>query len=123
MAPLGSLLRRRGGASLAINRLQSHAPLYPAYTSLCGALDMTTSSKNSTVTLFSTPGCHLCEEAHALLRQHRDLQIEVVNIRTSIELQREMGWRIPVARFGNGAELSWPFTSSQVKSALRPAKP
>jgi len=83
---------------------------------------MSTSSKNSTVTLFSAPGCHLCEEAHALLRQRRGLQIEVVNIRTSMELQREMGLRIPVARFGNGVELSWPFTSSQVQSALGAAK-
>ncbi len=74
-------------------------------------------SLTPTVTLFSAPGCHLCEEAHAIIRAHAT-NIEVVNIRTSIELEREMGLRIPVARFRSGTELSWPFTAAHVESAL-----
>jgi Glutaredoxin-like domain (DUF836) len=73
------------------------------------------------VTLFSAPGCHLCEQAHALLQSFErqgTLFIEDVNIRTSAELQREMGLRIPVVRFSHGLELSWPFTAEQVQSAL-----
>jgi len=48
--------------------------------------------------------------------------VNIVNIRASIELEREFGLRIPVARFTDGTELDWPFTSEQIESALRLAK-
>jgi hypothetical protein len=73
------------------------------------------------VTLFSAPGCHLCEQAHALLEpfeRQGTLLVKDVNIRASADLQRELGVRIPVVRFSDGLELNWPFTAEQVKSAL-----
>jgi thiol-disulfide isomerase/thioredoxin len=79
------------------------------------------SSSKPTVTLFSAPGCHLCEEAHAILDEFDRqglLDLESVNIRTSPDLQYEFGLRIPVARFSGGLELGWPFTSEQVESVL-----
>jgi thiol-disulfide isomerase/thioredoxin len=78
-----------------------------------------------TVTLFSAPGCHLCDEARALLAQYEashGLTVEAVNIRSSPELEQEFGLRIPVARFPYGGELSWPFTGQQVRAALERAQ-
>lgn len=73
------------------------------------------------VTLFSASGCHLCEQAHALLQpfeRQGTLLVKDVNIRTSVDLQREFGLRIPVVRFADGLELNWPFTAEQIESAL-----
>ena len=51
--------------------------------------------------VYSRPGCHLCEElTEALLplvRGHFD--VEVVDIDTNPEWQREFGTRIPVLEF------------------------
>jgi hypothetical protein len=73
------------------------------------------------VTLFSAPGCHLCDEARAILRafaSRRGVVVTDVNIRLSAELERELGLRIPVARLPNKTELSWPFTAADVEAAL-----
>jgi hypothetical protein len=70
------------------------------------------------VTLFSAPGCQLCEEARAILAQcivPRPLSVTEVNIRSSSELERELGLRIPVARFPNETELNWPFSAYDVE--------
>ena len=65
------------------------------------------------LTLYSTKGCHLCEEAEALLRARRDRQPdtdwEVVDIANDDQLFERYGWLIPVLRDGSGRELRWPF--------------
>ncbi len=69
---------------------------------------------DSTLILYSTPACHLCETAHGLMTPHLarlGLVIEEVDISNSDALLDKYGIRIPVIRFANReAELSWPFT-------------
>lgn len=59
------------------------------------------------VTLYSKPGCHLCDDARAalmdVLRMH-PFQLDEVNIERQAELMAEYGARIPVVLF-NGKYL------------------
>jgi glutaredoxin len=74
----------------------------------------------TTVTLYTRPGCHLCEEALALLRQAargRPVEIIAVNVDERPELATRYGERVPVAQIG-ARELAWPFTLAQARAAL-----
>ena len=63
--------------------------------------------------LYSTPACHLCETAYALIAPHlagHNLVLESIDISESDELVDRYGIRIPVLRFEDGQdELGWPF--------------
>jgi len=66
--------------------------------------------------LYSTLGCHLCEQAKIilwpLLAQYQFRLVEV-DIAESDELIEQYGTRIPVLRCGTSSrELNWPFTAS-----------
>lgn len=70
--------------------------------------------------LYSTLGCHLCEQAKTilwpLLLKYRFRLLEV-DISTTDEMIERYGIRIPVLGIGdNLAELNWPFTPEQVDS-------
>ena len=73
--------------------------------------------------LYTTAGCHLCEDAEAVLRycqQYRsDLNWLAVDIATDEALVREYGLRIPVIRIvADSTELGWPFDAGQVMALL-----
>jgi hypothetical protein len=62
--------------------------------------------------LLGTAGCHLCEEAEALLRQAamaRSFWVEKVDIAGEDNLLGDYATRIPVLRTTTGMELGWPF--------------
>jgi hypothetical protein len=61
--------------------------------------------------VYSTPGCHLCEQAEALLRQVAGAPAwHCVDVAGDDGLLERYGVRIPVVRrAGDGAELDWPF--------------
>lgn len=67
--------------------------------------------------LFSTLGCHLCEEAEQALAPLLNLlpvQIEWVDIVEKEEWVERYGVHIPVVmRLDTQAELYWPFTTEQ----------
>jgi glutaredoxin len=73
------------------------------------------------VTLFTRPGCHLCEDAKALLDElaarypHR---LEEVNIDQDASLHARYHLTIPVIRIGD-TELEAPITKADVEGALR----
>lgn len=72
--------------------------------------------------LYSTLGCHLCEEAKSLLTvmdaDHR-LQWEEIDIVEDPSLVEIYGVRIPVLRhLASGNELSWPFTRIDLQTWL-----
>ena len=51
------------------------------------------------VVLYSRPGCHLCDEARAVLvaaRESTPFELDEVDIESSDALIREFGLRIPV---------------------------
>ncbi|MDP5052811.1 MAG: glutaredoxin family protein [Congregibacter sp.] len=92
--------------------------------------------------LYSTLGCHLCEEAEALLRaeqaQGAELRWEVIDIANSDALFERYGWLIPVLRDadadsdsstdalidtdtdtrGPSNELHWPFDAQSLRVFL-----
>ena len=76
----------------------------------------------SSLYLYSTAGCHLCEQAEALLQPLLSaglFHVQVVEISHDEALVQRYGIRIPVlACEGKGGrlELGWPFDQAQVLS-------
>lgn len=72
--------------------------------------------------LYSTLGCHLCEDAKQILwalLQERALTLKEVDIADDPALQNIYGIRIPVIRLENrNDELGWPFTATQARDYL-----
>jgi len=82
-----------------------------------------------TLNLYTTLGCHLCEEAEALMRSALDKKsytLEKIEISESEELVDKYGIRIPVIQLpshidpstGEAAELGWPFDAQQFEQFL-----
>lgn len=73
------------------------------------------------VSLYSKPGCHLCDEAEALLAlvaRTQPMTVQKVNIESSPELFEEYRYRIPVIEVAGGPALDWPTTPERVRRAL-----
>jgi len=73
------------------------------------------------VRLYTTLGCHLCDQAYALLEQ-AGLRVESVEVADDDALLERYGLRIPVVAWGSGAtlkdELNWPFDATQLAGWL-----
>ncbi|WP_439134157.1 glutaredoxin family protein [Pseudomaricurvus sp.] len=71
-----------------------------------------------TLYLYTTLGCHLCEDAKVLawpVLEHFDCRLQEIEIANDDELVERYGIRIPVVRFeGSEQELGWPFTQEQL---------
>lgn len=68
--------------------------------------------------LYTTSGCHLCEQAEALVRQQTAC-VSAVEIVDDAELLERYGVRIPVLRrLDTGNELDWPFDATGVQRLL-----
>jgi hypothetical protein len=76
----------------------------------------------TTLYLYSTLGCHLCEVARDLvlpLLADSDFCLQEVEISDSEALMARYGVRIPVlARADDQREIGWPFDQQQVLSLL-----
>lgn len=78
--------------------------------------------------LYGTVGCHLCDDAEALLAPllvevsaalGSDCEIECIDIAAADGLLGRYGERIPVLRrAGDGAELDWPFDAAAARRLL-----
>lgn len=80
---------------------------------------MTMPSFVPTLILLGTEGCHLCDDAHALLEDLR-LSWQNVDVTESPELMHRYGLRIPVLlRRDLGSELCWPFRADDVLNFVR----
>lgn len=74
------------------------------------------------VFLYGSVGCHLCEQAEALLRQllgHSFEAVQQVDVSDSDALMDRYGLRIPVlagrAVDGEWLELGWPFDAAALR--------
>ena len=80
-------------------------------------------SDTGELTLYSTDGCHLCEEAEALLASAlatgRGRPWRVVDIANDDALFARYGWHIPVLRRADGEELRWPFDADRLRAFLQ----
>ena len=75
-----------------------------------------------TLILYSTVGCHLCEQALELISPsiQGQYQITEVDISDSDALVERYGTRIPVIlREDTGSEIGWPFDLQQFIAFLR----
>lgn len=73
------------------------------------------------VTLYTTEGCHLCEEAHEILLNVADsqpLHVTLHEIGDDDALVAQYGIRIPVVQFPDLEELDWPFTEYQLEQII-----
>ena len=81
------------------------------------------------IILYTTLGCHLCEQALGLLQHYqargRSFIIESVEISDSDDLVARYGIRIPViSTASQGQELGWPFDLESLEAFLdKPAAP
>jgi glutaredoxin len=69
----------------------------------------------TTVTLYSRPGCHLCDEARAILdrmRERTPFEVDEINIETDDALHARYLERIPVVAV-DGEELSEYFVDEE----------
>jgi glutaredoxin len=74
------------------------------------------------VILYGKPGCHLCEDARALLDRLSTrfrLRIHEVDIRGDQELFRRYDVRIPVIVIDGRIELDAPITEAKLRQVLR----
>lgn len=72
--------------------------------------------------LMTTEGCHLCDEAVAVLQQVLvvgEAEVDLVDIVYDPELMNLYAERIPVlVQRGGGHELGWPFDGDQLRQFL-----
>lgn len=78
------------------------------------------------LTLYSTLGCHLCENAKQVLwpvLSEAGLQLQEVDIADDDHLQERYAIRIPVIRLQNATEdVGWPFDGDDVRRYLERQK-
>jgi len=74
------------------------------------------------VVLYSKPGCHLCDDAHAVLdevRRELPFELHVRDISTSRKLIEAYGLDIPVVTIDGVEAFRHGLTADQLRSALR----
>ncbi len=75
-----------------------------------------------TLKLYTTTGCHLCEEAAAMITKlaTADIELTMVEVSESEKLMDDYGLRIPVIQFEHSSdELPWPFSEAELQSFLQ----
>ena len=71
--------------------------------------------------LYHTDGCHLCDQAMALLTQCQ-IDYQLVDIVFDQNLVTLFGTRIPVLENDKGQYLNWPFDSQHIEEFFSPNK-
>lgn len=73
----------------------------------------------SEILLYTTLGCHLCEQAEAIIRQimPASWQLSYVDVAEDDALLQAYGERIPVVKI-NGQELAWPFSLLDLQAVI-----
>ena len=74
------------------------------------------------IRLYTTLGCHLCEEALLMLLQLQErgilLRVEEIEIADSDLMINRFGIRVPVIVREDDTELDWPFSIYEVEKFL-----
>lgn len=71
--------------------------------------------------LYHTDGCHLCDQAMALLTQCQ-IDYQLVDIVFDENLVNQFGCQIPVLKNEKGQYLNWPFDLLKIEKFLSPNK-
>ncbi len=78
-------------------------------------------STDARVTLYSKPGCHLCDDARKVIEQvcaEADTSYDEVDITTSPELMEAYGEQIPVTYVDGRQHDFWRVDPARLRSAL-----
>lgn len=70
-----------------------------------------------TIILFTTAGCHLCEQAKDILNR-LDIEIIYNEIGDDDSLVERYGIKIPVLKFTDDSEMNWPFNHQEIQGKL-----
>lgn len=70
------------------------------------------------LTLYSREGCHLCEQAEALLASMH-VAFERVEIKGDADLEAKYGWDVPVLTRGERVLVKGVFTRARVQAAVQ----
>lgn len=73
------------------------------------------------LTLYTTAGCHLCEEALHLLEPWlvKGYGLAKIDIAADDLLMARYGERIPVVASPCGGEIGWPFSAQELENWIR----
>ena len=74
-----------------------------------------------TITLYTRPGCHLCDDAADLLEdlaRATPLRVTEVNILTDVDLYERYKHSIPVVAIAGGPTLQAPIRAGELARAL-----
>lgn len=74
-----------------------------------------------TITLYTRPGCHLCEQAQEIVTaaiRGQATSVHTVNIDADPVLASRYGEYIPVVALDGNVVLVWPFTLLQARRVL-----
>ncbi len=69
--------------------------------------------------LYGTSGCHLCDEAIALLEAIGNVTWHEIDIADDDALLLRYGTRIPVLARSDGSEIGWPFGATELIAFLK----
>ena len=75
----------------------------------------------TTLTLYTTAGCHLCDLAAGILQaltHQYQLTIVPTEIGDDDELVARYGIRIPVVQFPDNSDIGWPFDQHDIEKKL-----
>lgn len=77
-----------------------------------------------TITLYTRPGCRLCDEASVLLTplcRQLGLKLERRNVEADYKREERYGARIPVVELDGEEILAWPFSRLSAERTLKAA--
>ena len=74
------------------------------------------------IQLYTTLGCHLCEEAVSMVQllheQGMDILLEEIEISDSESLIKRYGIKVPVIAREDNEEIDWPFSVNELYDFL-----
>lgn len=74
-----------------------------------------------TIILYTTAGCHLCDLADVILQELSNsyvLKINHTEIGDDDDLVTRYGTTIPVVKFIDNSEISWPFSVQDIERKI-----
>jgi len=83
---------------------------------------MPESSRPIRVEIYSRPGCHLCDEAKAVVEGYREkysLVLESINVESSADLENRYGEHIPVVLLDGREAFRYRVDGSELERKLK----
>jgi hypothetical protein len=79
-----------------------------------------------TLTLYSRPGCHLCDDMKTVIErvaQHRALTVDVIDVSSDADLERRYGLEIPVLLVNGKPAAKFRLSEAELTHLLNHSSP